>query len=256
MQIRHLLIAASVAACQGCNPLRRLWTPAKVHSWSPDALPAHARFDIVMLLDNGAPRTAGLTLWTADGHQAASIDCKLTHEVLVSSFRDLAEVTCSTLPLTPGNYSMLFSSDRSCGPKSYEPFNASIAVIEPPQVAGASPAHGPAKASTSVKITGSNIGGPHVFCDLTFPAAPGAKFGCESSSATVKASEVTSTSAVCEIPKWSGPITQYDGHGGFHPMEDAKCSREVQIQLTNEGTVYSQEPLVFRYDDEAVQVLV
>lgn len=133
--------------------------------------------------------------------------------------------------------------------------DGTIEVIEPAHLTEVSPAHGSEKVETSITLTGSNIGGPHVFCEFTFPNAPGAKFGCSMTTSTYKASAVTSTSAVCKVPAWPGPLTQYDGHGGFHPVEGAVCSREVHVQLTNDARVTSQELLVFRYDDVS-EVLV
>jgi len=255
MQLQHLLIAAGVAACHGCNPLKQWWSPTKIRSWFPDALPTHTSSEIVFRLESGAPKTAGLSLWAADGRQAASIDCELTHESSVFAIGDLPEVTCPTPPLAPGSYSMRFSSDSSCGSKSYAPLNVTIDVVEPAHLTAVSPAHGPEKIESSVTLTGSNIGGPHVVCSFTFPAAPGAKMGCSMDMSGYPASEVTSTSVVCRLPKWPGPVMKYDGHGGFNPSEGAVCSREVQVQLTNDGRVYSQESVVFRYDDSA-EVLV
>lgn len=254
MQLRHVLVAAGVAACQGCNPLKQLWA-AKVHNWTPGALPAHFPFSVVVTLDWGAPTAAGLTLWAADGKQVASADCELTKSSSSHAIADLPEVTCPTPPLAPGSYSMRFSSDRSCGAKSYAPLEGAIDVIEPAHVAAASPAHGPEKASTSIKVSGTNLGGPHMGCRFTFPPAPGAKFGCDMTEAGDGAFEVTATSAVCQVPAWPGPMMQEQADHTLKPVEGAVCSREVHVQITNDARVWSQKPLVFRYDG-AEHVLV
>jgi len=256
MQPRLAIVAACFAFGQACNPLTRLF-PASVHSWSPDALPAHFSSSILIRLNSGAPRTAGLTLWANNSTQVASIDCELTHEPSKYAIGDLPEVTCPTPPLAVGTYSARFSSDRSCGDSSFKPLDSTVDVVEPAHLVAATPAHGPEKVETSVRISGSNLGGPHMFCKLIFPPAPGAKIGCSMHEADYGASEVTPTSAVCRIPAWPGPVLQDDGHGGMHPVPGAECSREVHIQITNDARVYSQEPIVFRYDAAvAAEILV
>lgn len=253
-QLRQVLLAAGVAACHGCSIWGQLWAP-KVHNWSPDALPANYPSKIVVVLGSGAPTTAGLTLWAADGSQAADISCELTKTSSQYAVGDLPEVTCPTPALAVGTYRARFSSDRTCGASSYAPLDRSVDVVEPAHVEGASPSHGPEKAKTSVTISGSNFGGPHVNCRLTFPPAPGAKFGCSMTVSDVVATEVTPTSVVCQLPAWPGPVMKYAGSEGFKPLEGAACSRDVHVEISNDVRVYSQEPLVFHYDDTE-QVMV
>jgi len=249
MQLIHLLIATGVIACQGCSQLGQV----HVRNWSPDASPANFSTKIVLTLDQGNAGSPGLSLWSVDGRQVASIDCEITARK--TSKWTLGEVTCLAPPLAPGNYSLRFYSDRSCGSESYMPLKGTFDMIDPPHLTAASPAHGPENAETVITITGSNIGGPHVNCEFTFPPATGAKFGCSMDASTDSAVKVTPTSAVCRVPSWPGPLTQYDGKGGFKPLEGAACGREVHVQMTNDGRVHSMEPLVFHYD-EAMQVLV
>jgi len=252
MPLRFAAFAAGLAACQACTPREWLF-PADVKSWSPNTVPAQFPSKIVVRVNSSAP--AGMKLWAANGSQVASIDCELTHESSKYAVGDLPEVTCPIPPLAVGTYSARFSSDRSCGAWSYRSLGSSIFVIEPAHLTAVTPAHGPEDVVTSIRLSGSNMGGQHVFCNFIFPPAPGAKIGCEMGQADDVASDVTPTSAVCRIPKWPGPVPQYDGHGGFKPTPGAACSREVHVQLTNDALVYSQEPIVFRYDS-STEVLV
>merc|ERR1712176_125571 len=118
-----------------------------------------------------------------------------------------------------------------------------------PHITVIEPAHGALKAQTDVKVNGSNfIGDPRVYCQLTFPPAPGAKLGCDMPDAFVQATDVTETSAVCTVPAWPGPMKKIDAeHGTMVPVPGAVCSYEVHIQITNNPKVGFSEPVMFHY---------
>jgi hypothetical protein len=157
--------------------------------------------------------------------------------------------------MEPGKYEVFFAPDVSCGASAFSDTGVLFEVIEPAHIQRMEPAEGLEQAETTITLVGSNIGGPRVYCDLHWLKADGAKWGCEMTVDSAPAVNWTSTSAVCVVPKWPGPLTQYDGKGGFHPLEGAECGRKVRVQLTNDAKVES-EPIIFRYAEVPKSAIV
>jgi len=169
------------------------------------------------------------------------------------------EANCPIPPLAVGNYPLLLSADASCGVDSYAPMAVEIEVIEPVRLTGVKPAHGPAGSEAMVVLSGSNIGGPHVFCQYTFPAGPGAKLdgsgnpiGCSMSQASYPALSFSATSVACMVPHWPGPAIECSGSKGCMPVEGAVCDYKVRVQVTNDAKVSSPEKIFFTYDHELI----
>jgi len=165
------------------------------------------------------------------------------------------EAKCPIPPLAVGNYPLLLSADASCGESSYAPMAVEIEVIEPARLTGVVPTHGPVGSEAKVMLSGSNIGGPHVFCEYTFPAGPGARLdgsgnpmGCSMSQASYPALNFSATSVACMVPHWPGPAMKCGGSEGCRPVDGAVCDYKVRMQVTNDAKVSSPEDIFFTYD--------
>merc|ERR1719231_28810 len=228
----------------GCNPL--LPALVKAQRVRPDALPAGFSSEILFVFRSSSskppePTTAGLRLFDAKGSQVADISCHMGIAPAKYELGPVKVAICPTPALVVGSFQMQLSADPTCGALSYKKLDDVMDVIEPPHLSGLTPAHGPQKKKTTVTISGTNIGGPHVSCEFRFPPAPGAKSGCSMTVSTGPAEKSTSSSVTCTVPEWPGPLTQYDGKGGFVPVPGAVCSKEVDVTVTNDARVNSQE---------------
>lgn len=252
MLTRTSAFVAALALGDACNPFD---LKKEVKTFTPDALAAGAQGTVIVAFNLWpgipAPKTAGLMLKTSAGAAAAAlIKCIPGQAPEGSGLEGLPAVLCPVPAdgLAPGSYPMSFSGDASCGPDSYKDLG-SVDVIEPAHIQALQPSHGPSKQVTNMTIVGTHIGGPRVFCEFSFPPGDGAKFGCSMTEAGYPAWQVTSTSASCTVPAWPGPLSQYDGHGGFVPVPGAVCAKHVNVRLTNDARVSSLEPIQFSYDD-------
>merc|ERR1712110_289949 len=108
---------------------------------------------------------------TSGGKEVSRGVCSLTSDGQVPGAVGFpAVVRCAFPGLDVGTYALSLSADRSCDAKSYYATDVAVEIIEPAHLNSVSPANGPEKDETSITLTGTNIGGPHVTCEYTFEA--------------------------------------------------------------------------------------
>lgn len=251
MSVRLLAALAGVGAA--CNPLAYVKTVDLRSVESPYFVPsAPAKLKVILNSAWYTGRQIGILLHDNTGVAvAAARPCEPM---------DLwGEIMCPIPPLAVGTYPLLLSSDASCGESTYAPMAVDVGVIEPAHLSSIAPAHGPEGNEAKVEVSGSNIGGPHVFCEYTFAAAPGARLdgsgnpmGCSMKKASYPALNFSTVSAACMVPHWPGPL-QKCGFGGCKPVEGAVCDRRVSVQVTNDAKVSSPEAIFFAYDSKVSQ---
>jgi len=244
------LLAALVGVGSACNPLAYVKTVDLRSVESPFFVPnTPSKLKVMLNSYWYTGRQIGILLHDSSGGVVASAQpCEPL---------DLwGEIWCPIPALALGTYNLLLSPDASCGESSYAPMASDVEVIEPAHLTGISPAHGPGSKEAKVVVAGSNIGGPHVFCEYTFAAGPGAKLdgsgnplGCSMTKASYPALNFSASSAACMVPHWPGPLEQC-GQGSCKPVDGAVCDLKVRVQVTNDAKVSSPEVVFYAYDSK------